>query len=492
MYPDRNFCSRRLRPLLHAVGSTRPVSTRRYHYPLCLGAIYIYVTPIVYRVANVGNDTFRKYAGFEHDAVIQLKVTFASAILFPTVLWAVKLSLMSISRRVIRKQPDLVRRWECSTGRDERAQYASFLFVIIADIFTDVLIMVFPIIVLRRAQLKRSIFLRTSVIFSVGALCIITSTCRAIVIGVLMKENIPTFPWLAFWDLLDCSIAVIVACLPSYAAHYIWITRRHKCQSSNSYALGSSIRGNKFQTITTIQSTPPGSSHAEKLLPEAGEIVRTYDVRGAEDGQIPVGEENEVGYVWSNSDPAGKTSSDAQYIVLGKLVLPRPPDHLRALAKELEPHLQALNDRDMKDLHNCPIADLNIGFQKFKEEECRVWRTIFQQEMPPTHLVKPSGSLSAQIAHHLNQPPFTTENLEDGQTADKSNGCIAMVMGNLYQEDTLLFDHVHRRGDSKSEAIDKYDPRVLRVHEKFTSGIWESMKAKVELVYGYKVQQRLM
>lgn len=77
---------------------------------VCLGAIYIYVTPIVYRVANVGDDTFREYPGFLEDAVTQLKVTFASAILFPTVLWAVKLSLMSISRRVIRKQPDAVRR----------------------------------------------------------------------------------------------------------------------------------------------------------------------------------------------------------------------------------------------------------------------------------------------------------------------------------------------------------------------------------------------
>jgi hypothetical protein len=77
---------------------------------VCLDAIYIYVTPIVYRVANVGDDTFREYPGFEDDAVTQLKVTFASAILFPTVLWSVKLSLMSLSRRVIRKQPDLVRR----------------------------------------------------------------------------------------------------------------------------------------------------------------------------------------------------------------------------------------------------------------------------------------------------------------------------------------------------------------------------------------------
>lgn len=80
---------------------------------LSLGAIYIYVTPIVYRVANVivGNDTFREYPGFFQDAVTQLKVTFASAILFPTVLWTVKLSLMSISFRVAERQKAAIRCW---------------------------------------------------------------------------------------------------------------------------------------------------------------------------------------------------------------------------------------------------------------------------------------------------------------------------------------------------------------------------------------------
>jgi hypothetical protein len=68
--------------------------------------------------------------------------------------------------------------------------------------------MVFPIIILLRVHLELSIFVRTSVIFSVGSLCIITSMCRAIMIGLLMGENIPTFPWLAFWDLLDCSIGI--------------------------------------------------------------------------------------------------------------------------------------------------------------------------------------------------------------------------------------------------------------------------------------------
>lgn len=67
-----------------------------------------------------------------------------------------------------------------------------------------------------------------------------------------------------------------------------------------------------------------------------------------------------------------------------------------------------------------------------------------------------------------------------------------MVMGNAYQPGgTLLFDHIHRR-EARSEAIEKYPSNVLQCHEDFTSAIAQSMQAKVEIVYGQKVQSRLL
>lgn len=54
-----------------------------------------------------------------------------------------------------------------------------------------------------------------------------------------------------------------------------------------------------------------------------------------------------------------------------------------------------------------------------------------------------------------------------------------------------MFDHVHRR-EAKSEAIEEYDEQIRDVHEKYTQYIEDSMEAKVELVYGKKVQQRLL
>jgi hypothetical protein len=65
-------------------------------------------------------------------------------------------------------------------------------------------------------------------------------------------------------------------------------------------------------------------------------------------------------------------------------------------------------------------------------------------------------------------------------------------MGNGFKpSNTLLFDHIHRR-EATSEAIEEYHEKVLECHENFTDSIADSMKAKVEIIWGRKVQQRLI
>jgi hypothetical protein len=56
--------------------------------------------------------------------------------------------------------------------------------------------------------------------------------------------------------------------------------------------------------------------------------------------------------------------------------------------------------------------------------------------------------------------------------ADQTNGCIAMVMGNAYTSDTVVYDHIHRR-DTESNGIQEYPAQVLRHHERFTRDITE-------------------
>ncbi|KAK1769649.1 hypothetical protein QBC33DRAFT_604725 [Phialemonium atrogriseum] len=121
-----------------------------------------------------------------------------------------------------------------------------------------------------------------------------------------------------------------------------------------------------------------------------------------------------------------------------------------------------------------------------------VCQSLGQEDKLPAYLVRPSGSLDSLLAHRLNQPSFTASQPEDGETADPSNGCIAMVMGNAYEPGkTLVFDHIHRR-DARSEGIEKYHPELLNCHEEYTDKIGQSMMAKVEILYGEKVQSRVL
>ncbi|KAL7906792.1 hypothetical protein GGI35DRAFT_94671 [Trichoderma velutinum] len=70
-------------------------------------------------------------------------------------------------------------------------------------------------------------------------------------------------------------------------------------------------------------------------------------------------------------------------------------------------------------------------------------------------MMKLFSSIASPLAPSLHQPLFTTDQRENAEMANLSNGCLAMVMGNAYTQDTLIFDHIHRR-DAKSDGIQHY------------------------------------
>ena len=78
--------------------------------------------------------------------------------------------------------------------------------------------------------------------------------------------------------------------------------------------------------------------------------------------------------------------------------------------------------------------------------------------------------------------------VEHAETADWTNGCIAMIMGNGFEQGvSFIFDHLHRRSEN-SEGYDTYPEVVFQCHEMFTRQIRESLEAKVELIYGKRVK----
>lgn len=66
-----------------------------------------------------------------------------------------------------------------------------------------------------------------------------------------------------------------------------------------------------------------------------------------------------------------------------------------------------------------------------------------------------------------------------------------MLIGNLYTPRTLVFDHLHRRSED-FESLETLPEPVLDCHEDHTRDISESMSAKVELLHGRKVLNRIL
>jgi hypothetical protein len=78
---------------------------------LALAIDTIIVTPIIYRLLTVVAGENPLYTAIEHDANFQLRVAFPNALLLWTTLWAVKFSLLSLFRRLLKRLPARYIRW---------------------------------------------------------------------------------------------------------------------------------------------------------------------------------------------------------------------------------------------------------------------------------------------------------------------------------------------------------------------------------------------
>lgn len=120
----------------------------------------------------------------------------------------------------------------CDTEKDTDTQIATLYFLLVTEILTDGLststplicmmyllslprllnafskVMALPVAYLRQAQLGRKKYLQTAGIFSVGLICIVVAICRGGTIGSRMRVNMPTFPWVAIWQMIEGGISM--------------------------------------------------------------------------------------------------------------------------------------------------------------------------------------------------------------------------------------------------------------------------------------------
>jgi hypothetical protein len=207
----------------------------------------------------------------------------------------------------------------------------------------------------------------------------------------------------------------------------------------------------------------------------------------------------------------GTQLSGAKYRLFGNFWLDEPKDCLSenslARLRELEPHFRELEARLALDQGKFPIyhgyslshanlvqsnskqAAFNVSqeFARFQEIESLLWSPLRRKD----ELVPPSGDFNWPIAHHLHNPSFVTQYPHNGETADPTTPCIALIMANTFLNGkTLIFDHLARR--EITDGLVDYPAHILACHEDWLLKIRKSIEAKVEILYGRAIQQRML
>ncbi|PYH35665.1 uncharacterized protein BO87DRAFT_433432 [Aspergillus neoniger CBS 115656] len=176
------------------------------------------------------------------------------------------------------------------------------------------------------------------------------------------------------------------------------------------------------------------------------------------------------------------------YRLFGNLFLSEPPLKLRDKVDELRPYLLELEHREKStEIDHKAISDELSSFQL---AETQLWKDPLPTRCLE-HIVRPSGSWQARIAHHLHNPSYTTLHAKNGEVADVTNGCTALIMNHHYDPELhFMFDHFHRREDFCPFA--KYPDHIRAFHENHTEWIRSTVQAKIEIIYGSSVRKWAM
>ncbi|KAH7029080.1 uncharacterized protein B0I36DRAFT_128162 [Microdochium trichocladiopsis] len=196
----------------------------------------------MYDMLLVGAGLAAPTADFMANSSVYLKCQFASTLLFWTCLWTVKACFLAFFYRLVNNLAWPRRVWigicvftgltyvasvityplsctsfelgQCDEPKNIQGSLISLRFSTCVDIATDVMIMILPIYL--AIGLKMSLKQKISLIAVLGLGCIVTvfSVIRIIVTYTVTTQ--PEVSWLALWSTIESSIAVMVACLPSF------------------------------------------------------------------------------------------------------------------------------------------------------------------------------------------------------------------------------------------------------------------------------------
>ncbi|CAG7942942.1 unnamed protein product [Penicillium salamii] len=305
-----------------------------YLFFLELTILYIYIAPVIFRLAAVQAGTIAPYATIMEDSLRLQIVFFVTTSSLWISLWMVKYSLLAMYKRLLVGKVYLIAWWiivgfctlfiigciisswlscssfhawftagKCDTARDHRAAVISLYFAYAVDIITDLAIMALPIRLIWNLQMKPKQKLVIAGLFCFGWICIIISTIRVVQLGET-PNGVPAPSWLALWATIEASIAVIIGCCPGlYRVIKTAVSPSKKSYQYESYNLrdrgGSGMPSHRssvlresnlicdrftgkveaYQSTSAYRSSTPRSSQERLAHPkEMGNIMVNYGV----------------------------------------------------------------------------------------------------------------------------------------------------------------------------------------------------------------------
>ncbi|KAL8681678.1 MAG: hypothetical protein Q9186_002195 [Xanthomendoza sp. 1 TL-2023] len=142
---------------------------------LILAVMYRYATPIMFELVDVAEGKETPTRDFLQRSSVFLKLQFVIIVIFWTEVWSVKASFLIFYRHLFAGLPELMLGWWLISAKEKIA---------------------------------------LGTIFSVGLIKITFAVIRVVKIGASAKHVNPI--WLALWSMIEASVAVVVASLPSF------------------------------------------------------------------------------------------------------------------------------------------------------------------------------------------------------------------------------------------------------------------------------------
>ncbi|KAH9882528.1 hypothetical protein J1614_000764, partial [Plenodomus biglobosus] len=230
-----------------------------------LWSCYFIVTPPMFRVYAVVGGQAKPYATMMEDAAKMLRFITAGQMCFYTLLFSVKMSLLTFYRKLLAGLPTIYKKiwfgvmffcilaWlgsalssvftcndlheKFSKGRcggtpnENQRIIFSLYFAYSVDVVTDFAIMFLPIRLTWNLQMPRKQKVGVFFLFGSALICIAFATLRVVKLGVDGHGNAttPEPKWLLLWTVLECSMAILIGCSPAFA---ILIRKRINTQRS--------------------------------------------------------------------------------------------------------------------------------------------------------------------------------------------------------------------------------------------------------------------